>query len=406
MKVIIHGVNGSMGQVLAKTALNDSTIEVVAGIDLNVDRISHPFPVYSSLASCPEMADVVIDFSVHQAVSSLLEDAIQKQIPVVIATTGLSDSTIELISHAAKHIPVFQAANMSVGVNLMYELAQKTASVLGTTFDIEIVERHHNRKIDAPSGTAYAIANAINKVFQGKKDFVYGRHGKSEKRESADLGIHAVRGGTIAGEHTVIFAGQDEVLELKHSALSKQIFAAGALVAGQFLYKKPNGFYTMQDMMTEAETISSLYSDDNQSMITLYNLPVEDNITWTFFDALGNANINLDMVSQTAPINSTREISFTLLARDLNDALKIIDEIIHNAGLSVKTRVLYEITKLTVEGVGMEFQSGVTAKFLKAMSSRHIDIKSISTSETKIACIIERKNKELAVSVIKSSFNI
>jgi 4-hydroxy-tetrahydrodipicolinate reductase len=406
MKVIIHGVNGSMGQVLAKTALNDPTIEVVAGVDLHADQIEHPFPVYTSLAKCTEIADVVIDFSVYQAVSGLLEDAIEKQLPVVIATTGLSNPTLELISHAAKRIPIFQAANMSVGVNLMYELAQNAAAVLGNTFDIEIIERHHNKKIDAPSGTAYAIANAINKVFQGKKDFVFGRYGKNEKRETSDIGIHAVRGGTIAGEHTVVFAGQEEVLELKHSALSKQIFAAGALHAGHFLYKKPNGFYTMQDIMTEAATISSIYSDDNQSMITLLNLPLDDEITWQVFDALGKANINLDMVSQSAPINPVKDLSFTLAASDLNRALSLIDAVIKQSGLPIETRVLYETTKLTVEGVGMEFQSGVTARFLKAMSSRHIEIKSISTSEIKISCIIERQNKELAVSALKSAFNI
>ncbi len=406
MKVIIHGINGSMGRVLAKTAEALENIHVVAGIDIQPEAFEHPFPVFSSLSQCDIQADILIDFSVHQAVPKLVQEAVSKKLPVVIATTGLSKDTLEQLKHASKKIPVFQAANMSLGVNLMYQLAQHAAAVFGSAFDIEIIERHHNKKMDAPSGTAYAIANAINKVFQEQKSFVFGRYGNSARRAPNEIGIHAVRGGTIAGEHTVVFAGQDELLELTHTAHSKQIFASGALIAAGYLVDKPCGFYSMQDIMTEASTISSLYADDNQAMITLIGLPIGHHIAWQLFHAIGAANINIDMISQSAPSSGKNNISFTLPVLDLNQAQKIIELELERTDISAKIRVLYEMTKLSIEGVGMEYQSGVAARVFQSMASHNIEIISISTSETKMTCIIEKHNKELAVSALKQEFNI
>ncbi len=249
IKVIINGCNGKMGRVLTKLTQQEKNMEIVAGIDPKTNLYDNPFPVYASPSACETKADVVIDFSYHSALPSILKFCLNKKIPLVIATTGLNEEDMQNILKSAEVIPIFQSANMSVGVNVLVELSQKAAQSFGNNFDIEVIEKHHNQKIDSPSGTAYMIANAINKVFENQKEFVYGRHGKSDKRKSADIGIHAIRGGTIPGEHTVIFAGEDEIVEIKHTALSKNIFALGAIEAAKFLINQEKGFYNMDNIL-------------------------------------------------------------------------------------------------------------------------------------------------------------
>mgnify|MGYP001218921995 CR=1 FL=1 len=249
IKVIISGCNGKMGRVLAQLIEKQKDMEVVAGFDPNTDAYAQPFPVYRSPSLCKTKADVIIDFSHHSALPDILNFCTEQKIPLVLATTGLGEKDMQSVRDASEIIPIFQSANMSVGINVMIELAQKSAQAFGDRFDIEIIEKHHNQKLDSPSGTAYMIANAINKVFNDQKEFVYGRHGKSDKRKSEDLGIHAIRGGTIAGEHTVIFAGEDEILEIKHTALSKNIFALGAIEAAKFISSREKGLYNMDDIL-------------------------------------------------------------------------------------------------------------------------------------------------------------
>ena len=249
IRILIHGCGGKMGQVLAETAKASTDIEIVAGIDPMAKGQAFAFPVYAAFDACNVRPDVIIDFSVHTALKDLLEGALILNCPLVIATTGHSEEDKALIQTHAQRIPIFQAANMSLGINLMSELIQKAASVLGERFDIEIIEKHHNLKVDAPSGTAYALAEAVNRVFSNAKSFVFGRHTRTERRKSAEIGIHAVRGGTITGEHQVLFAGTDETLEIKHTAHSKQIFAAGALQAARYMAGKSPGFYTMKEMI-------------------------------------------------------------------------------------------------------------------------------------------------------------
>ncbi|HZJ82553.1 MAG TPA: 4-hydroxy-tetrahydrodipicolinate reductase, partial [Clostridia bacterium] len=200
INVILHGCNGKMGQVVASIASTDPDVKIVAGIDRSPNTFDNPFPVYTSLEECPHSCNVIIDFSLPQALPSLLEGALAKKSAIVVATTGLSNKDQESIVSYSKEIPIFQAANMSIGVNLMYELIQKAARVLGDSFDIEIVEKHHNEKIDSPSGTAFALADSINEVFLNSKNYVYGRHSNNDRRSSLDIGIHAIRGGTIVGE--------------------------------------------------------------------------------------------------------------------------------------------------------------------------------------------------------------
>jgi len=249
LKVIISGCNGKMGHVLAQMIEKQNDMEVVAGIDPNTDAYSQPFPVYPSPSSCKSKADVLIDFSHYSALPGILNFCIKQKTPLVIATTGLSIEDMQKIKEASDIIPIFQSANMSVGINVMVELAQKAAQAFGDRFDIEIIEKHHNQKLDSPSGTAYMIANTINKVFDDQKEYIYGRHGKSDKRKINEIGIHAIRGGTIVGEHTVIFAGEDEILEIKHTALSKNIFALGAIEAAKFIVNREKGLYNMNDLL-------------------------------------------------------------------------------------------------------------------------------------------------------------
>lgn len=249
MKVIINGCNGAMGQVLSRIIDKEDDIEILAGIDRNPERYKNNYPVYSEIFNCREKAEVIIDFSSPNSLNSLLEYGVEKRIPLVIATTGLSEENIECIVEASKIIPIFQSSNTSLGVNTLINLVKKAAVVLEKNFDIEIIEKHHNKKVDAPSGTAYMIANAINGELGNSKEFIYGREGNKGERRKNNIGIHAVRGGTIPGEHTVIFAGEDEVIEIKHTAFSKDIFAAGAIKAARYIINQEKGLYNMDSLI-------------------------------------------------------------------------------------------------------------------------------------------------------------
>lgn len=247
VNIIISGALGRMGRVVADIVSERSDCKVVAGIDLNTDpHVS--FPVYSSPEDVDVAADVIIDFSHPSLLVDLLRYARCKHLPVVSCTTGLSEEQIDFLHEASASIPIFSTANLSLGVNLMVELAKKAATIL-QGFDIEIVEKHHNQKIDAPSGTALMLADEINSTLSSPFQYVYDRHQKRQKRAINEIGIHSVRGGTIVGEHEVIFAGKDEVLTISHSAYSKDVFATGAVAAAIFLHDQKNGLYTMKDII-------------------------------------------------------------------------------------------------------------------------------------------------------------
>ena len=248
IRTIVHGCNGKMGQVIIRLAKNDPDVQVVAGVDRNLNPIPN-IPVYENLSSVQEEADVCIDFSHHSAIPDLVKTASEKKLPLVIATTGLGNDELAAIERASKVIPIFTSANMSLGINLLINLVKEATRVLADTSDIEIIEKHHNQKLDAPSGTALMIANAINKELDNQMQFVYGRNSKTQKREKNEIGILALRGGTIVGEHQVIFAGKDEILEIKHQALSRDIFGFGALKAAKFIVGKEPGLYTIKDLI-------------------------------------------------------------------------------------------------------------------------------------------------------------
>ena len=248
IRAIMNGCHGVMGHVITDIISKDDAIEIVAGVDMNTETYAG-YPVFKSLAECPE-ADVIIDFSTATAVPALLDFAKEKQIPVVVCTTALSDETQAKLEETSKSVAVLKSANMSIGVNLLLDLVQRAAQILyDANFDIEVVEKHHNQKIDAPSGTAMALADAINAAMDEKFHYVYDRSQKREKRERTEIGIHAIRGGNIVGEHDVIFAGRDEVITLSHHASSREVFAVGAVKAAKFLAEQPAGLYSMKEVL-------------------------------------------------------------------------------------------------------------------------------------------------------------
>ena len=245
LRVIISGYSGSMGKVLTKCANEDSELEIVCGA--SKDDLDVPFKTYHKMSDVEELADVIIDFSHHSTIDDTLSYAIKTKTPIVIATTGFNEEELEKIKKASNIIPIFHSSNMSLGVNVLVKLVKEAAKSLNG-FDIEIIEKHHNKKLDAPSGTAVMIANGVKEVLPDS-EYIYGRHGRSDKRSSNEIGIHAIRGGTIVGEHTTIFAGHDEVVEIKHTAQSKDIFAKGAIAAAKFLVKQEAGYYNMNNML-------------------------------------------------------------------------------------------------------------------------------------------------------------
>ncbi len=248
-KIIMNGCNGKMGQVISRLVSEDDSCEIVAGFDVN-DNIENTYPVFTNPDDFTGEADVVIDFSHPSALTNILNYCKKSNLPVILATTGFSDEQKKEFNEASKEIPVFFSANMSLGINLLIDLAKKATKLLEGNFDIEIVERHHNQKIDAPSGTALAIADAIDETLSFPAEYVYDRHAVRKKRKKTEIGLHAVRGGTIVGDHEVIFAGTDEVIELKHSAHSKEVFAVGAIKAAKFMTDKPAGMYNMNDLIS------------------------------------------------------------------------------------------------------------------------------------------------------------
>jgi len=247
-KIMLCGCSGRMGRFVSDEVAGRSDCEIAVGTDIRAYE-GAPFPIIADPVLWHGKVDVIIDFSNPSALYSLLGYARKTGTPAVIATTGFDAKQLEAVKKTAESVPLFCSANMSLGVNLMAELAQRAAKALGGKFDIEIVEAHHNQKLDAPSGTALLLAGAIAGELPEKPEYVYDRHAKKAKRAKNEIGIHSVRGGTITGEHTIIFAGENEVITISHTAQSRQIFAAGAVNAALFLIGKKNGLYTMKELL-------------------------------------------------------------------------------------------------------------------------------------------------------------
>lgn len=248
MNIILCGCNGKMGQAIVNESQKFCNMNIVAGVDIKPDS-SKSFPIFSSINNVSVKADIIIDFSNPMILESILNYSKNKNIPAVICTTGFSKEQVEKINEASKNIPVFYSGNMSLGINLLIELCQKATNVLGDSFDIEIIEKHHNQKIDAPSGTALMIANGISEHLDEKYEYKYNRTTSREKRKKNEIGIHSIRGGTITGDHEVIFAGKDEIITISHHAASRNIFANGAINAAKYILNKTPGLYKMKNLI-------------------------------------------------------------------------------------------------------------------------------------------------------------
>lgn len=248
-KIIMHGCNGKMGQMISQICREDETVEIVAGIDV-FDQGKNEYPVFSSLEECNVSADAFIDFSTAGAVDDVLSYCMEKELPLVLCTTGLSDNQLLKVEECSKKAAVLRSANMSLGINTLFGLLEQAVRALAPAgFDVEIVEKHHNQKLDAPSGTALALADAMNKTMDNAYQYKYDRSRERAKRDAREIGISAVRGGSIVGEHEIIFAGKDEVIEIKHTAYSRAIFAKGAVEAAKFLIGKAPGMYDMREVV-------------------------------------------------------------------------------------------------------------------------------------------------------------
>lgn len=249
VKVLIHGVNGFMGKILTQVVNEDENMQVVGGIDI-VDNKDTDFPVFTDINECDVNADVLIDFSTAKAVDKLIDYCGAKKLPAVICTTGLSEEQLEKVIKLSETTPVLRSANMSLGVNTLMDILAKNANIFTDAgFDVEIVEKHHRRKLDAPSGTAIALADSVNEALDKKYEYVYDRSDRRQARPKEEIGISAVRGGTIVGEHDVIFAGLDEVITFSHTAYSRGVFATGAAQAAKFLANAAPGMYSMKDVI-------------------------------------------------------------------------------------------------------------------------------------------------------------
>ena len=248
-KIIMLGCNGRMGQMITDMVKQDDECTIVAGIDI-VDNRDNGYPVYTKLADCDVEADAIIDFTSATDFESRMDYAVDKQIPIIECSTGLSEEQMDYLKKASEKVAVLKSANMSLGINLLMKLLKEAAVKLaGDGFDVEIVEKHHNQKLDAPSGTALALADSINEAMDDRYEYIYDRSQVRQKRDKKELGISAVRGGTIVGEHEVIFAGTDEVITFKHTAYSRAVFAKGSITAAKILKGKAAGLYVMSDVL-------------------------------------------------------------------------------------------------------------------------------------------------------------
>ena len=249
VKILMHGCNGKMGRMITEIVKNEEDAVIAAGVD-KFTGIPNDYPVFEEIAQCDVDVDVVIDFSNAGAVDELLDYCVEKNLPVVLCTTGLSDEQLKKVEECSEKIAVLKSANMSMGINLLLKLLKDAAKVLAPAgYDIELVEKHHNQKLDAPSGTALALADSINEAMGNEYEYVYDRSQVRKKRDTKEIGISAVRAGTIVGEHEVIFAGTDEVIDFMHTAYSRSVFAKGAVEAGKFLAGQPAGMYDMGDVI-------------------------------------------------------------------------------------------------------------------------------------------------------------
>ncbi len=406
IRILIHGIMGRMGRAVYATALAQSgAFSVVAGVDVAASGSDFACPVYTSLDDVKETPDIIIDFTVPATLPNVLRYAQAKRIPAIIATTGLSERDMRLIRKAAERIPVFQTGNMSLGVNVQLTLAKEAAAALGENYEVEIVEKHHHFKIDAPSGTALMLADAINAQKAHETEYVYGRHEKNKRRTASEIGIHSIRGGTIPGEHKVMFIGEDEIVEISHIAYSKQVFACGALRAASFLVGRDAGLYNMESVVTEHDVASRLSVLDQQALITVSGSYADSNPVKALFDSLAAEGVFIDMISLSHAASDAFSIGVSLRQSQLLDAFRALKPIL-SAQPQLRVVSHSDMVKCTVEGAGMALRHGVASELFDVLSSADIQLQLVTTSDTKIEFLVDSVDAHKAVDVLKNRFHM
>ena len=402
IRVIITGFMGKMGQaVLTAVQGRSQEFTAVAGVDPMFDGSAvYPLPVYKSIYDVKEEADAVIDFSRPEAIRSILPYCEKNGLFAIIGTTALTEEDRAFMDSYALSVPIFNSGNMSLGVNMQLQLVKKAAQTLGLAFEPEIVEKHHHTKVDAPSGTALMLADAISSQYPENIKYMYGRYTRTERRRNAEMGIHSVRGGTVVGEHECYFMGTDEVLEINHRAYSKQIFAQGALRAALFMADKQPGLYSMQDIVLENDVLSNIYATDDQAIVSVRGMSGK-NALRDVFNALAEVGIFVDMISMAR----YGEVSFTVNNNKLYAACAQIEKL---AAKMPDLRVFetLDITKITIEGIGMEFRHGIAAQVFEIFAEAGIEILLITTSETKISVAIESKITQAAIKALADHLDL
>lgn len=382
IRILLNGIGGQMGRATLEAARNQSGLYcVVAGRGRRAaERRRHP----GIRRVRPGEGSVRRDHRLFRA-----RGACRRAAPCARAayarghrTTGLTERHRQLIADAAAQVPIFQTGNLSLGVNLQMALIREARATLGAGFDVEIIERHHRRKIDAPSGTALMLAGCIEEESTAETELVFGRHETNRRRTDGEIGIHSVRGGTIVGEHEVLFLGRDEVLEINHRAYSKQVFATGALRAAAYLLQKQHGLYSMQDIVTEGNVASHVTALEDQAILNLSGLPADGRLVRRILALVAERGVVVDMISLSLPGGAAACLGFTVPQAQLSDAL--------NALLPLSGSVPFELfteggmTKLVIEGPGMALRTGVAAEVLGVLEDAGIAVRLITTSETKI----------------------
>jgi len=392
-----------MGAALTETAKQIPGLEVVAGVD--VHESDRPYPIFPSLAACPLEADVMIDFSSPESLASYAAIAKERGLGLVIATTGYSSEEIALVDELALSLPILRSGNMSLGINLVQQLVREASKVLGEQYDVEIVEKHHNQKKDAPSGTALMLADSVNEGRVEHLEYVWGRHGNDAQRTRGELGIHAIRGGTVVGEHEIFFFGKDEILSIDHRINSRQVFATGALYGARYIANRKNGLYSMADMITERSAVTTLLAQREQVLISLEHIPRDMNLVTELYGALAHSDVFIDMISHTGATGGYIAIAFTINDRDIDKATEVV-RAFQRAHSEVSVSISEGITKLSVEGPGMEFQSGIAYRVFSTMAKANIPIFAVTTSESKIDYAIYSNDVSQAIAIIKEEFAI
>ena len=398
IRIIFNGIGGRIGQTTYKFLSLSEEYKIVAGVDKAYSGEKLDIPVYPSIGAVREKADVIIDFSLPEALDGILDYALENKIKLVIATTGHTEEQLEKIRKASREIAVFKASNMSLGVNILGSVAKETAGFLGNGYDIEIIEQHHNKKLDSPSGTALTLADAINEVRDNTCEYVYGRHDARRRREPSEIGIHAVRGGTIVGKHEVLYIGNGEIIGLSHESQSKEVFVAGALRAAEFLADKKNGLFDMNSIIGSMYSVTRVFVENGITLVTIPAIKADKYVE--LLEELGNRNINLDMISQTLNADDTVAVSFTFSDNDREQAYTEL--------FRLKTAYFSKenTSKITSEGAGMAHQCGVAKDVLKLLNNAGATIFSITTSETKISCCVNTSAVPAAEKALKTYYGI